>query len=72
MFIIFNSSYSNKLDDVSDHTDGQNTIVIISKGAMGKTKVTDITNTVAVVGISRPKPPKIRFKLKIRPDSRLI
>ena len=66
------SIHSSKLDDVSDHTGRQNTIVIISKGVMGKTKVTDIADTGAVVGISRTKPPKIRFKLKIRPDSRLI
>ena len=36
---------------------------------MGKTKVTDIADTGAVVGISRTKPPTVTFKSKITLDS---
>ena len=56
----------------SNRTDGKDVIVIVIGTVNNAAIVTDIASVAADVRISRTKPPVVRFRLEIKPDSRFV
>ena len=56
----------------SNRTDGKDVIVTVNNTVNNAAIIKDITGVAADLGISRPKPPVVRFRLEIKPDSRFV